>query len=71
MEASSGQLNATVTVDPILSVPAVITVLTVRLMIHVTSGHRNVICVAVKLMTVPVSVLFPGIGMGDGLNFGP
>ena len=62
----SASLDVTLTVEPTASVP-VITVLDVRVMIHVPSvAVFSVICEAVNPITVPVSVLFPGKGVGDG-----
>jgi hypothetical protein len=58
-----------VTVEPTLSVPVTV-VLAVRLMIHVAVPVFSVICEAVNLITVPVSVLFPGTGVGRGLGVG-
>ena len=64
----------TVTVEPSVSVPLTV-VSTVRLMTHVPSlAVFSVICVAVNLITVPVSVLFPaggrGVGRGRGVGVG-
>jgi hypothetical protein len=59
-------------VEPSTSEPALIAVqLSVRLIIHVPSvAVFSVICVAVNPITVPVSVLLPGEGVGTGLDRG-
>jgi hypothetical protein len=45
----------------------------VRLMIHVPVLVENVMWVGVNPITVPVSVLFPGegVGLGVGMSVGP
>jgi hypothetical protein len=58
-----------VTVEPTAKVPLTF-VLDVRVMVQVPVAVFRVICEASNPITVPLSVLFPGEGVGTGLERG-